>query len=59
MHGIEFESYMKKVITVMTENLSKIEFSKVDMLYVETDQLSIVFLISFITFKQQETHPMS
>ena len=28
MHGIEFESYMKKVITVMTENLSEIEFSK-------------------------------
>jgi len=28
MHGIEFESYMKKVITVMTEQMSKIEFKK-------------------------------
>mgnify|MGYP006873053390 CR=1 FL=1 len=28
MHGIEFESYMQKVLTVMTEHMNEIQFTK-------------------------------
>ena len=28
MHGIEFETYLQKAITVMTEHLDEIEFEK-------------------------------
>ncbi len=28
MHGIEFETYMRKAISVMTEHMNEIEFEK-------------------------------
>ena len=28
MHGVEFETYMRKAISVMTEHMSEIEFEK-------------------------------